>query len=315
MRTNKFILIVIYTLLICMLCACGTENDENQINTSLNSIEETSVLTTTGVTEPMTTEKPSLSAQCDKVLALGVDAEGNLFELVANETESYQGIVIEIGVIKNNDWSVPLTTDSPFIGDTGLLSMYTPENNVTGSIYDSEYAIFKYIGDGCFIYNNDIWNGNNGTYYKCRDNDSYSPVVKSVINNDGVFLLSKYSENYRILDAKTMKIKEIPLREDGHKINYAFPISEGLFACMNKYADVETNGFYDTDGNKVIDLGQYSLASNTYTSGGGIGYTGTIQTLAFTDDGTCTFVVTNELNTKYEITIDKSGNVISSKEA
>lgn len=259
-----------------------------------------------------------LSDSCDRVLATGTDHDGNVFELVANEKEDYSGTTVQIGVIKNNEWTIPLTTESPFIGEDGLLYQSYNFSDATGSIYDEYYAVFHYIGNGCFYYENRIWNGNNGSAYKWEEG-MHIPVVQItetewIIDNDGKVILKAYGENYQILDTTTMQISTMNLKYDGYDFDYCAPHSEGLFACMNNYSDVKTNGFYDLNGNKVIDLSCYIMAYDSYDHWGNGTYMGPLQKLVF-ENGECTFKIKNDQGTEYYITIDKTGAVIRSSEA
>lgn len=306
----KKVLIIVLCGIVALLCAsCNKPNTGDNNAAENNTAEYSSTAAETTVEE--TTEPPQLSDDCDKVLAAGYDKDDNYYELVANETENYDGTKIEIGVIKNNKWSIPLTTDSPFIGKEGLLSRYNGNSNVTGSIYDEEFAVFYYIGAGCFCYNNDIWNGNNGKVYLSRENDDYKPVIEitqteRIVNNDGQILLERSVENnYKLLNTETMKAAIIMLKKGYvNGIDHAFPYSEGLFAVM-KNCDIETNGFYNAEGKKVIDLSKYKLASKTFEN-----YR-TVQGLVI-KGGKCTFEITNDQGTDYTITINKKGEVVDS---
>lgn len=263
-------------------------------------------------------EKLKLSDSCDKVLALGYDAEDNYYELVANEKEDYRGTTIEIGVIKNNEWLIDLSSNSPFVDGTGLLK--GAGGNFKGSIYEEEFAKFYYVGAGCFAYKGIIMNSIiNKSYYPDDNNEYYPEIFLSwgtvkQISNDALFLLlpTKESANYKLLDANTMSITDINLNcvvNRGFNVNYdvAYAYSEGLFAVVQyRENDSSKNGFYDINGKKVIDLSQYVL-SDVYMAG-----------LAFGDDrlvfqdGTCSFCIMNDQGTEFRIMIDKTGNVINS---
>lgn len=303
-------LFLLITLLFC-LSSCKNKKSSNTTTISQENegIKVSSNSESTYESETTFSTEIKLSDSCDKVLASGYDSENNYYELVANEKEDYSGTKIEIGVIKNNEWNIPLTTDNPFIGENGLLSAYRSDNAVTGSIYDERFAKFYYIGNGCFYYDGDIFNGNNRKYY-ISDDFGYVPVIfldnnrtENIINNEGYFILSKYDKTYKILDSNTMNTTEINMHNQ-NDIDYVFPYSEGLFACMDYNSDIETNGFYNLKGEKVIDLSKYALAENTYNRG-------PVQSLVFIN-GKCRFKITNDQGTDYYITIDKTGNVIDS---
>lgn len=65
------------------------------------------------------------SASCDHVLSQGYDCTGNFYELVANQKESVHGIEISVGVLKNNAWIYPLSSDFPFLLEDGLFHYRT----------------------------------------------------------------------------------------------------------------------------------------------------------------------------------------------
>lgn len=316
---RKIASLLLVVLLMLFVTACGKGNSElNQTSEQQNSqITQLSINSeTTSTNEDLKkTEKSKISDQCDKVLAFGYDADNNYYELVANENEDYSGTKIEMGIIKNNKWVIPMTSKSPFVSESGLL--VGAQGNFKGSIYEERFARFYYIGAGCFCYESEIqsdiiWNGNTKKSYS--DSQIIFKGTKPFINNDGLFLVYCYdneisSVTLKLLDVNSMSIKtnSLPSVYD----YYCFPYSEGLFAYINKHFDTEENGFYDLNGKKVIDLSKYQLAKNTYTYSNTGGYTGPIQDLVF-KGGKCTFMITNDQGSNYTITIDKTGNVINS---
>lgn len=282
-----------------LLCACGGSSENNNAVTKLSGEKRT-----------------GLSAQCDKVLCTGKDSHGNLYELVANEEVQGEDIFVEVGVIKNNKWSVPLTDESPFVGYNGALSLYDEDYSETdGSIYDEKYAKFYYVGNGCFYYNNTLLNGNNGKGYIGKDEEYTIDVQygdKFICNDDGKFLLYKPEDKYKLLDAETMKTQTVNLVQDLWDIQFAFPYSEGLFACMNQTFDRNTNGFYNDKGEKVIDLSRYKLVQNTFSFDG---ENDSVNQALIFEDGKCTFKITEDSGVKYNITIDKSGEELKRERA
>ena len=337
MSMKRWITYLLVALMLLGLCGCTEQetvrqNDQNESEQTTSSFSEMTDPTegaTDRTTDPTKSEEtippteeleepnevPPLSESCNKILASGHDAEGNCFELVANETEDYNGTTIEMGIIKNNEWAIHLTSDCPFVDESGLL--VGARGNFKGSIYEEEFAVFYYIGAGCFIYDNlnwenrIIWNGNTGGTYLGSQNDGYTPVTKGTkpyVNNDGIFVLEGYDKKVKFLDVNTMSITETEL--DCGSRRYCFPYSEGLFAFMNESYDDDQNGFYDINGNKIIDLGQYRMAGLTYE----ISYDecGPQQDLVF-ENGTCSFKIINDQGSIYYITIDKTGKVIASQ--
>lgn len=107
--------ISIFLLATLLLCSCNTnyyDVSENIDSEDDVTIEKTSeeITTEEPTTEEPTTEQIYLSDECDMVLADGYDNEDNYYELVATETEDFDGTKIKIGVIKNNEWSIKLTS-------------------------------------------------------------------------------------------------------------------------------------------------------------------------------------------------------------
>ncbi|MEE0946064.1 MAG: hypothetical protein U0M42_04440 [Acutalibacteraceae bacterium] len=313
MAKKLIALLHVFCVLLCV-SGCGEETKNDEFGDSYESQFTDLITQQYDELEEQESKLNKISDSCDKVLASGYDADNNYYELVANEKEDYSGTQIEMGIIKNNDWIIPLSSKVPFVSETGLL--LGAKGNFKGSIYEKSYAVFNFVGAGCFVYKNIIWNGNTNRFYEadeeiCISTHMVKGNIKYNINNEGLFIISKYGKNYKLLNANDMSVKDINLKEDGYKIHYCFPYSEGLFACMNNTHDLETNGFYDINGNKVIDLSKYNLARNTYTISNIGGYSGPIQSLVF-KNGKCTFTITNDQGSEYEITIDKSGNVINS---
>lgn len=309
-------LVIAITLISCLLCACVSKEKNNDVT------NEHIVTQNVTIEKETTTEKVILSNECDKVLASGYDKDDNFYELVATEDENYDGTIIKIGVIKNNEWSIELTTESAFIGKEGLLRRYDGSSNVTGSIYDERYAVFYYIGNGCFFYDNIILNGNTNKYYEgdarpiiqcggpvtTMANDNVSVICA----NDGKILLEGLDDDFYLLDTNTMKRKKIKLTITDFDM-LIYPYSEGLIACIKKDSNSEVNGFYNIDGEKIIDLSQYDLRGRIYKYNGIGGSSSILQSMVF-EYGECSFIMANKAGTEYEITINKKGQVIDSIE-
>lgn len=324
---RNFIALFLAICMVLCLCSCGQKETGEESTASTDSQEQANSTVSdspsqTNSQDSSATQKDpaqpdvKLSDNCHKVLASGYDAQNNFYELVANETETYAGTTIEMGVIKNNQWSIPLTTKAPFISENGSLN--DPINNKK-SIYTN--TTFYYIGAGCFYFGSEdiIWNTTTNQYYDYEytgyygpeSENEFCPVIinqytqEAVVNNEGLFLLTPPWDypNYKLLDANTMTITDIDLAQPTDNSFYPFityPLSEGLFAILKggAYHD-ETIGFYDISGQKVIDLSQYYFLSQQYFN-------------AVFIDGKCTLEIKNDQGTMYQITIDKTGAVIDS---
>lgn len=314
---------------ICAFSSCAKEessvqNNNSDENLTVESVENESIEEMPAETQPITeapTEAPRLSDECDKVLATGHSTSGSFYELVANETEDYSGTTIEIGVIENNKWLIPLTTDSPFISDSGLLVKSSYQEN---SIHDY-FNSFEYVGSDCFIYRHSwnckavaIWNVKKNIGYVSYENEYYEIVVSakatepSQIYNEGIFMLTredKYS-NVKYLKADTMACYDTGFCPGA--IGYTdtpkqvYPFSNGLFA-------VQYEGFYNLNGELVIPLDEYDIKymySKSYDD-----ERETISPPLIFKDDKCEIPIKNDQGTSYIITIDTTGKVINSVKA
>ena len=284
-----------------------------------------------------TSEEAGLSESCDKILATGKNKNGDYYELVANQNETYNSVKIEIGVIKNNEWLLKPTSDMPFIDKkTGLLNVEhsnvgLDDVKIADAGSDYVYGTFKYVADGCFCIYSDIrkneswtgtpncltvYNAENGKIYSdTYDNSKYeSGFVYTSFYKDAAYgnhlMIAKYyvidslpfdktKWDFFVLDTETMETKRIV--EDTEDIILG-PACDGLFA-VGEDSDACNSiikYFYDLNGKRVIDL-------TTYNDGGV-----TEVDKAYFVDGKFSFNVENEAGTDYQVTIDTKGNVIDS---
>ena len=92
-----------------------------------------------------------LGNSCDRILSKGYDNEGNLLELVGNQTESVKGFKIEIGVIKNGEWLVRPTDESPFLMEDGLFPNGNDLFALRANGFDDHS--FYFVEGGSFLLN------------------------------------------------------------------------------------------------------------------------------------------------------------------
>ena len=315
---KKIVSMLLAFLMAFCLVACGKNDGAISATTELKqeilSNETNKYIETT--TEELVTEAPRLSSECDKVLCSGCDGDdGPLYELVATQTEDYSGVVTKIGVIKDNQWLVELTAESPFVDEDGTLKGYT-----TNSLDDTYIA--EYIGNGCFYYFGNFevfYNSRNGRSY-CMDYNHNPALVfckyqiirgnNSVDNyteclagdNNGKVIFDAYGSYegylwYKVLDLETMTIEEKKPSVEPNAAYRFYPYSEGLFAVLGYDEGLK---FYDIDGKCMLDLTEYKLTHEFQK--------------VFFKNGKCTFNIINSNGTEYKITIDKKGEVISSVE-
>ena len=283
-----------------------------------------------------------LSSSCDYVLCAGYDKSGNEYELVANQTESSRGFEITVGVIKNNSWLYPLSSDFPFLGDDGLfhvsvsVSFIGDDADSGTSLLHPNRVIDKlyFIDSGAFLLecyreSQELF-GRSESYYLLFSCDTLTSIRIDRSKTNVLFRYSEptflsgqvesygniYTDNGRIilyeetsgtssgwtedqvfswdiLDTRTLIAATIASNIKG--VRPRSVLAEGVFFC--------TDGqFYNTNAQPTIDLTDYGID---------IGDSGDI----FFDGGTCTFEVENSLGTRFLITVDSSGALISEQPA
>lgn len=311
-KTITLISIAIIIALFTTACNKKTEGDGDMQASIINETSETQNVKEdiTQVPTEYETEVPKLSETCNIVLASGYSGD-DYYELVANETETHLGTEVEVGVIKNNTWSVNLTSNLPFIKKDKSLS-----NNKT--IYDS-IDYFHYVGNGCFFYPGVILNGKTGEYAKgkfmvlCQGKLDYTKG-EYFVSEEGKYLYLKNGyqkkgndKNYYILDTNDMSSTKVNFT---YQIGYfAFPFSNGIFAHIKKGNSNKVGGFYNTDGEMIFDLSDYNTNQMLYSVDGTGGKDSIKQALVF-KNGECSFRVKNKQKSEFYITINTNGEVI-----
>lgn len=267
------------------------------------------------------------SDSCDYILCKGTDTAGNTYELVANQEETALGYEITVGIIKNNDWFYPMSSNFPFLNN-GLFPMEdgTALTRVTSAKLVASYIYFIDSGAFAMVYATIspmretmvIYNCNTKQSYTYYDDDYtwllWSNKFKSrgsvetydvisygkILTDDNLILMYKdVSEpfdwndpkkyDWLILDTMTMEIRTIASNVVGNYPRCC--LSEGLFFAAD-------DCFYNVNAEKVIDLSKYNI--DIWENGG-----------LYFRKGKCTFIAENDLGTEFEITIDTSGRVLS----
>lgn len=319
------------------------------INSLNKSKEETAsdivtaynVSTTESTTAETTTQKVKLSESCDKILASGT-YEGNTYELVATQEETYNDVVIKVGVIKNNEWLVPLTTDSPFINEDGSITYKKYKDGLydyyhTKNIDDLDKATDSYyfVGNGCFFGYSEDLNKTIASEYPiyeviynveldktCKTagySNSYGSIclsnafcIKTIgdenINSDKI-VFHNYEDYYdndfdvKVLDTNSMITKTIIDETTTDK--WSGHVIGPLSNGLFAVGDsYDITAFYDEEGNKVIDMSEYDVDIYNYKDDNG--------KYPYFENGQFKFVTTNEAGNKYNMIIDKTGKVLSS---
>lgn len=264
-----------------------------------------------------------LSDSCDSVLAEGTDINGNYYELVATQEDTYNSTVIKLGVIKNNEWLVDLSTDHPFIdGDSGLLWSYDyygySYNYCTTGI--DECSLYSFIGNGSFYHEGTFYNSETNKYYKDdyvkngemhdSPNDFIIPYTyyqsydtdfsQKVTDAENVIMILEKDDSTEYVLLNTSSMTTTVLKNVvNYTINYSVraPFSEGLYLVREE----ELYGFYNKNGEKVIDLSNYNITESYLKD----------EFEGIFINGQATFSVLNETGKRFKITIDKTGEILS----
>ena len=272
------------------------------------------------------------------VLASGQDADGTVYELVASEVETYAGVAVTVGVIKNNQWLVEMTSEMPLIDEDDTLY----GTGVSG--LDSAPETIFYIGNGCFIYRNVVspeygsdtyqelvYNSENGKYYEltddgkmgskkashviykecsldrekldlCKPHNIYVTDMRyCAVASDEELVLWQYSAHWQDSD-EVVFLNTTNMRT--HKVKLQKNIAETklIYPLSEGFFAVYTFRndlmFFDTSGKMVLDLSMYELTHEE-------------QPLLFVN-GKCSFTIFNNAGTIYKITVDKQGQVLDS---
>lgn len=305
----KLVLPIVLILAVVLSFGACSSGKEDTAETPENSMAEE--IKNDGADEVEEQSGEQLSASCDYILAQATDSKGNYIELVANDSETYDGSQT-IGLIKNNKWVIEMTDDSPIIED-GVVAFF----NLYKYCHNAGETNIILITDNCFVFFGDedtdlLWNYSTGkTYYMTAEEFSNISYVGhylghqgKVLNEDLITIVVMETStllNTEIFDTKTMQF----VKSFGPKyFNYVKQYSEGLFYAERSIPDengnIEELGFYDINGNLVLDFTEF------YNK-----YFDIYEPPERFIDGKTSFRVENESGKKFEITIDKQGNVLS----
>lgn len=311
--------------------SAGEGKPAAKISTSLPSYSEISSPPDNEISGLPDSEENKSVSEGLYTLCRGTDASGNTYELVADQKESAFGYEITVGVVKNNSWIYPLSTDFPFLGEDGLfhvsvslagesgtslsqlntvidkiyfidsgaflLDCYKANNSL--SIYDHMYIIFSCSSLESYV----IDCSKSTLLYLCSEPEFESGKVKSygqIYTDNGDLIM--YSETSgtisgwledRIFEWRLLNTESLNSRVIASEVKGIRP------ACvLSEGLFLCTDRcFYDLNAQKTIDLSNYNID----TGSPGICF----------DEGKCMFKAENNLGTEFLITIDKSGNVLS----
>lgn len=282
-------------------CGTSTTNERSRTNPSDTSTTLTTSTTASSPVEAITTTEPKLlSNDCNMILCTGY-SQGDCYELVATQIDKYPSSTFQFGVIKNNKWLVALSKKCPFLDDEGWWKGID-KSYQSNSISQDD---FQHIGDSVFLYKGSImYNPETGVYFENLCNRDYSQL-----NNVVEFVgFESYHEEgtannyiyFKCFNTQTGNEKEIKgYFENARRPDKLYDISDGLFFAsyfspfVNEY---NYSGFFDLNGNMVLDLTKYNITD--------------YHNYIF-ENGKYTITCTNDSSVKFDITFDTTGKIIS----
>ena len=290
-----------------------------------------------------------LSEKCDRILAVGKEDNGDVYELVANGQTSYKGITNKIGVIKNNKWLVPLSDKNPMLKKGKLIvpkDLDKDEYVFTQSVLDDEetvinkykqengeevdtlktnlaYCEFNYLDNGCFLYTaNCEYYPFDRSEYDLQFQENETMLVYNSLNNK-VFNLYKHRAslgNHSLAEVGNNKYFVLEKYETLYSLNIDKMKMKKITSKEIKDKEFSED---DISGRKEVYYSNGLIYYRNYKNKKENGFYNIngkrvidlsmykIQdtSLYFSGDQ-CTFQILNDANQKYKITIDKKGKVI-----
>lgn len=332
--------VIIIVAIIGIASAITNSSKQESVDDDWNNYSENYTYTTEYTTIPeTTTEKPKLSANYT-VLASGTEDNGDFYELVGEQNETVNNGGVKIGVIKNNEWLVEMTSDVPFVGKNGYISIvdaYSGEDSFNlKRKYSNCGVFFEYCGNGTFLdyylyappgtsdYDSFyytygvVYNAENGKSYKincfakcalglryCSSDSSSMEYWNSDFKIRDRLVYEDDDYKFNILNLNTMEIKQF----DGVE-NFS-QYSNGLIFVITE--DTEFVGFIDENFNSVIDLTDYNLKLSSFKDGQRE-ECDRCNMCYFFNDSKCEINTRTDSGSLFKVTIDKTGKEISSVE-
>lgn len=311
---NSKKIVIVFITFICIAIAAiiiaFTIQNENEMTS--NEPENVQITNTTQQTETTTMEQ-KLSDDCTYILADGYDGD-DYYELVANQIDNYPESKIEMGVIKNNEWLIEMSSDFPFLYDNWFNDKDAPlrDSVTTHDPYERGSYHFEYVGEGTFYYyfqEQYVAYQANQTIYKPETGYSFSLSnffieERSDFLNDGEFLATDVEKGFCYYNLNTGEIRPMGgIFSDGNDPDRKelYGIHDGLFYAA-KYNDswggsgYSYEGFFNLNGEQIIDLTEYHILD--------------YHDYRF-QDGEYTITCSNDNGVKYNITFDTTGKIIS----
>lgn len=222
-------------------------------------------------------KKDAVSLASDlEVLSAEIDDNGDYYVMVYKEAESFDDNSTGVGVIKNNQWLQEPSKDSYLKGS-----------------YENKIANYKYFGNGYFKVGNTVYKDNKEILSSVDLNRD--PIIDFIIGDNLLIMIEGYNTDdekpsiYNLETGKTVRVL-------GDKIHAAKKISKDYYLIgvydKEKSENQLIYKILDKNGNDYLDITKYSTTNVSM-------------------DGNNFVIVAVKDNTRFKITLDINGNVIS----
>ena len=331
---KKIVSLLLAGALTLSLAACGGDTTSDVSGTSganVSSSSETNTPSGSGTPDDDANSNQEVTVpnngEWDEILC-----SGDGYHLVKKEVDAYDGYKFTLGVVDDDgEWVQELTDAGTFVEEVRFRAEGSSE-----TLRDS--SCYMYLGEGVFLASPGVSVYTKDEEYRVGSwpdmiTDSvtgqldvavWECLIWNVVDNSQAKFdaskISTFQDGYSLfcesedafgggrLNALNTKgeITEFTCEFVPNKPGHNFPVySEGLFyACTDKAA---SPGFYDIEGNMVIDLSSYNMGRIPYSSEMGVN-------APYFENGQATILFANNAGSVFEAVIDKTGAFVGEPE-
>ena len=323
---KKIVSLLLAGALTLSLAACGGDTTSDVSGTSGANVSGSSETPSDDANSSQEVTVPN-NGEWDEILC-----SGDGYHLVKKEVDAYDGYKFTLGVVDDDgEWVQELTDTGTFVEEVRFRAEGSSE-----TLRDS--SCYMYLGEGVFLASPGVSVYTKDEEYRVGSwpdmiTDSvtgqldvavWECLIWNVVDNSQAKFdaskISTFQDGYSLfcesedafgggrLNALNTKgeITEFTCEFVPNKPGHNFPVySEGLFyACTDKAA---SPGFYDIEGNMVIDLSSYNMGRIPYSSEMGVN-------APYFENGQATILFANNAGSVFEAVIDKTGAFVGEPE-
>mgnify|MGYP005811367007 FL=1 len=331
---KKIVSLLLAGALTLSLAACGGDTTSDVSGASGANVSGSSETNTPSGSEP-----PDDNANSNQEVTVPNNGEwdeilcsGDGYHLVKKEVDAYDGYKFTLGVVDDDgEWVQELTDTGTFVEEVRFRAEGSSE-----TLRDS--SCYMYLGEGVFLASPGVSVYTKDEEYRVGpwpdmitdsvtgqlDVAVWECLIWNVVDNSQAKFdaskISTFQDGYSLfcesedafgggrLNALNTKgeITEFTCEFVPNKPGHNFPVySEELFyACTDKAA---SPGFYDIEGNMVIDLSSYNMGRIPYSSEMGVN-------APYFENGQATILFANNAGSVFEAVIDKTGAFVGEPE-